>query len=272
MRYGIAKQAGNPSSYMDSLKLITRDEEYVALTRCSVRRQASIYYLPHVVTTRLTVTELSHCITTSCWNRKLQQAHMNVHDYNVDRFSELLHDIVYCRCRRKGDDLSEQSAYNSELTTGVATSGSTTAALAPPGCVLTNKPRYVVINDTVELEPFYYDVDRRYCEMLLRDRPVGTCIVRPFKLKHATIRYILSIRAAETYFHLFIRHAGKNGMYALGLEKEHEKRFKFPSDIVRYYQMNFLECTRAKTSIKLQLHPLPISDLTRATSAATSAT
>uniref|UniRef100_A0A182VZD0 SH2 domain-containing protein n=1 Tax=Anopheles minimus TaxID=112268 RepID=A0A182VZD0_9DIPT len=181
----------------------------------------------------------------------------------VDRFSELLRDIVYCRCRRRGDDLSEQSANNCEIS-GVATGGLTAAELPTSGCVLTNKPRYIVINDTVELEPFYYDVDRRYCELLLKDRPVGTCIVRPFKLKHATIRYILSIRAADTYFHLFIRHAGTNGMYALGLEKEQEKRFKFPTDIVRYYQVNLLECTRAKKSIKLQLHPLPISDLIKA--------
>uniref|UniRef100_A0A182S133 SH2 domain-containing protein n=1 Tax=Anopheles funestus TaxID=62324 RepID=A0A182S133_ANOFN len=175
----------------------------------------------------------------------------------VDRFSEVLRDIVYCRCRGKGDDLSEQSASNCEVST-VPTGGSTA------GCVLTNKPRYVVINDTVELEPFYYDVDRRYSELLLRDRPVGTCIVRPFKLKHATVRYILSIRAPETYFHLFIRHAGKNGMYALGLEKEQEKRFKFPVDIVRYYQGHLLECTGAKQSIKLQLQPLPISDVAKA--------
>ncbi|XP_052890073.1 uncharacterized protein LOC128298363 [Anopheles moucheti] len=173
----------------------------------------------------------------------------------VDRFSETLRDMVYCRCRGKGDDLSEQSANQCEVA-----GGSTTEH----GGVLTNRPRYVVINDTVELEPFYYDVDRRYSELLLRDRPVGTCIVRPFKLKHATIRYILSIRAQNTYFHLFIRHAGQNGMYALGLEKEQEKRFKFPTDIVRYYQIHLLECTRAKESTTLQLQPLPISDVAKA--------
>ncbi|XP_053659698.1 uncharacterized protein LOC128708742 [Anopheles marshallii] len=183
----------------------------------------------------------------------------------VDRFSETLRDIVYCRCSGKGDDLSEQSANQCGQVSAVPTGGPTAA---PPtsGCVLTNRPRYVVINDTVELEPFYYDVDRRYSELLLRDRPVGTCIVRPFKLKHATIRYILSIRAPETYFHLFIRHAGKNGMYALGLEKEQEKRFKFPTDIVRYYQIHRLVCTRAKQSTTLQLQPLPISDVAKADS------
>uniref|UniRef100_A0A182T557 SH2 domain-containing protein n=1 Tax=Anopheles maculatus TaxID=74869 RepID=A0A182T557_9DIPT len=171
----------------------------------------------------------------------------------VDRFSEVLRDLVYCRCRDKGDDLSE---YCEQVATVV-----TPEPVPSSDRVLTNKPRYVVLNDTVELEPFYYDVDRRYSELLLKDRPVGTCIVRPFKLKHATIRYILSIRAPDTYFHLFIRHAGQNGMYALGLEKEQEKRFKFPTDIVRYYQVHLLECTRATLSTTLQLQPLPISEL-----------
>uniref|UniRef100_A0A182PGM8 SH2 domain-containing protein n=1 Tax=Anopheles epiroticus TaxID=199890 RepID=A0A182PGM8_9DIPT len=169
----------------------------------------------------------------------------------VDRFSEVLRDIVYCRCRAT-EELPEQSDdCEQTMDEPVATS------------VLTNKPRYVVLNDTVELEPFYYDIDRRHCELLLRDRPTGTCIVRPFKMKHATIRYILSIRAPDTYFHLFIRHAGKNGMYALGLEKEQERRFKFPTDIVRYYAVHLLECTRATTCVNVQLQPLPISDLMR---------
>uniref|UniRef100_A0A182UBF1 SH2 domain-containing protein n=1 Tax=Anopheles melas TaxID=34690 RepID=A0A182UBF1_9DIPT len=174
----------------------------------------------------------------------------------VDRFSEVLRDLVYCRCRRaeQFDDCEVTAGDSVEPTVQLSAAG-----------VLTNKPRYVVINDTVELEPFYYDIDRRYCELLLRDRPAGTCIVRPFKLKHETIRYILSIRAPDTYFHLFIRHAGKNGMYALGLEKEQEKRFKFPTDIVRYYQAHLLECSRAsRVCTKLQLQPLPISDVLEA--------
>ncbi|XP_050071154.1 uncharacterized protein LOC126559088 [Anopheles maculipalpis] len=177
----------------------------------------------------------------------------------VDRFSDVLRDLLYCRCKSKGDDLSDNC--DQQVVTVEAGAPTDPVSSSSSERVLTNKPRYVVINDTVELEPFYYDVDRRYSELLLKDRPVGTCIVRPFKLKHATIRYILSIRAPDTYFHLFIRHAGQNGMYALGLEKDQEKRFKFPTDIVRYYQIHLLECTRAQLVTKLQLQPLPISDL-----------
>ncbi|XP_058128750.1 uncharacterized protein LOC131284126 [Anopheles ziemanni] len=177
-----------------------------------------------------------------------------------DRFSESIRDIVYCRCRKDLEVQSEASEQYKSVQPNPAVEESTNPSVRPT-LSLANKPRYVVINDTVELEPFFYDIDRHYSELLLKDRPAGTCLVRPFKLKHEHIRYILSIRACGTYFHLFIRHAGLNGMYALGLEKEPEKRFKFPTDIVRYYQLHALECTRATTTVKLQLIPLQLSDL-----------
>ncbi|XP_053680507.1 uncharacterized protein LOC128731409 [Anopheles nili] len=168
----------------------------------------------------------------------------------VNRFTETVRDAVHCRYR--SEVLVEPTSSGFVMSTGV--NDLTDSATGMGG------PRYVVINDTVELEPFYHDVDRRYSELLLRNCPEGTCIVRPFKLKHERIRYVLSIRGPGTFFHLFIRHAGKNGMYALGLEKEHERRFKFPADIVRYYQVHLLECTRAQRTIRLQLLPLPGSD------------
>ncbi|XP_050082627.1 uncharacterized protein LOC126569519 [Anopheles aquasalis] len=178
----------------------------------------------------------------------------------VDRFSELVRDLIYCRCRNcTGSSLDEDADQQSVHSGGGVVNSCVVADKTEPGEISTigGRPRYVLLNDTVELQPFYYDVDRRQCELLLKDRPDGTCLVRPFKLKHETIRYILSIRAAETYFHLFIRHAGNNGMYALGLEKQHEKRFKFASDIVHYYQLHSLECTRATAVIaKLKLSPL----------------
>uniref|UniRef100_A0A182QQL9 SH2 domain-containing protein n=1 Tax=Anopheles farauti TaxID=69004 RepID=A0A182QQL9_9DIPT len=168
----------------------------------------------------------------------------------VGRLLDSVRDIAYCR---RGTEVQPERS---------SSDGEVKPVPGERAGVLKDKPRYAVINDTVELEPFYYDIDRRCSELLLRDRPVGTCIVRPFKLKHETIRYILSIRGTGTFYHLFIRHAGQNGMYALGLEKEQEKRFKFPTDIVRYYQAHSLQCTKAKESTKLLLLPLPISDVT----------
>lgn len=42
---------------------------------------------------------------------------------------------------------------------------------------------YCVIYDTVELEPYFYNVDRVQCERMLEGGRDGVCIVRPFKFK-----------------------------------------------------------------------------------------
>ncbi|XP_058060470.1 uncharacterized protein LOC131211129 [Anopheles bellator] len=183
----------------------------------------------------------------------------------VDRFLETVRDVIYCRCRNEPSSQSDESVENRA---GASSGGDCSTKQSVPELPDNNKlepvlsastkPRYVLLNDTVELQPFYYDIDRRASELLLKNRPEGTCLVRPFKLKHENIRYILSIRAEGTYFHLFIRNAGKNGMYALGLEKRCEKRFKFPSDIVAYYQLHSLECTRATMIARLKLIPLQL--------------
>ncbi|XP_055616890.1 uncharacterized protein LOC129762527 [Toxorhynchites rutilus septentrionalis] len=120
---------------------------------------------------------------------------------------------------------------------------------------------YNVIYDTVELESYYYDVGRRQCEALLKGYKEGTCLVRPFKFKQSHIRYILSIKATSNYFHLFIRQTGPNRMYALGLEKQNERQFKFPADIVLYYRTHLLKCARNKIQIMLYLVPLENTEM-----------
>ncbi|EDS35946.1 conserved hypothetical protein [Culex quinquefasciatus] len=116
---------------------------------------------------------------------------------------------------------------------------------------------YCVIYDTVELEPYFCNVDREQCERMLEGGRDGVCIVRPFKLKHTHIRYILSVRAAGSHFHLFIRRAGPNGLqYALGLQKHRERLFRFPADIVQHYRTHLLEC--ANETVKIRLHLVPL--------------
>ncbi|XP_052863591.1 uncharacterized protein LOC128270231 [Anopheles cruzii] len=182
----------------------------------------------------------------------------------VDRFLETIRDVIYCRSRDEPSSQSDESVVDrASASSSVDCSLKQSVQLTDnnkvePVLSASTKPRYVLLNDTIELQPFYYDIDRRHSELLLKNRPEGTCLVRPFKIKHETIRYILSIRAESTYFHLFIRNAGQNGMYALGLEKRCEKRFKFPSDIVAYYQLHSLECTRATMLARLKLIPLQL--------------
>ena len=40
-----------------------------------------------------------------------------------------------------------------------------------------------VVYDMIELENYYKNVDRNESEKLLEGQPVGTCLVRPFKMK-----------------------------------------------------------------------------------------
>ncbi|XP_058812525.1 uncharacterized protein LOC131677031 [Topomyia yanbarensis] len=115
---------------------------------------------------------------------------------------------------------------------------------------------YNVIYDTVEIESYYYNVDRLQSEQMLKGHRVGSCLVRPFKLKHARIRYILTIHVAGSYFHLFIRRTGFNSTYALGLQKPRERYFKFPADIIQFYSTHLLECSNDTMKIRLYLVPL----------------
>ncbi|XP_053698762.1 uncharacterized protein LOC128745708, partial [Sabethes cyaneus] len=114
---------------------------------------------------------------------------------------------------------------------------------------------YNVIYDTVEIEPYFYRVDRNQSEKLLQGNRPGSCLVKSSKFKHTKIRYILTIHAARSYFHLYIRRTGFNGMYALGLPKQKERRFKFPADIVQYYCTHLLECANETATVKLNLLP-----------------
>ncbi|KXJ81476.1 hypothetical protein RP20_CCG019408, partial [Aedes albopictus] len=148
--------------------------------------------------------------------------------------------------------------------TNTTTTGSDPLVEVMPAPLLMGSSFYNVIYDTVELEPYFWAVDRTQSEEMLRGTPDGSCLVRPFKMKHPHIRYILSVHAAGTYFHLFIRLTTPNGLYALGLAKQKERHFKFPADIVQYYRTHRLECSSSSSSnsnsasAKIRLNLLPI--------------
>ncbi|XP_065079953.1 uncharacterized protein LOC135702840 [Ochlerotatus camptorhynchus] len=170
-----------------------------------------------------------------CHQREQPQANSD-HERHLPSDQQLVH--------RVDEDAATDSTKGTDL-------GMASAKLKGPSF-------YNVIYDTVELEPYFCAVDRPQSVEILRGHPDGACLVRPFKLKHAHIRYILSVHAAGAYFHLFIRKTSPNGMYALGLEKQKERQFKFPSDIVQYYRTHRLECATGDKAVKIRLHLLPI--------------
>lgn len=63
------------------------------------------------------------------------------------------------------------------------TTGSDPLVEVMPAPLLVGSSFYNVIYDTVELEPYFWAVDRIQSEEMLRGTPDGSCLVRPFKMK-----------------------------------------------------------------------------------------
>ncbi|XP_062565251.1 uncharacterized protein LOC134227632 [Armigeres subalbatus] len=167
-------------------------------------------------------------------------------------------DQYHCQQSSNGDDPQQPEQHWREQDAAQRETKGTDPPEAMASMMMTGSGLYNVIYDTVELEPYFWAVDRPKSEEMLRGSPVGSCLVRPFKTQHPHIRYILSVHAAGVYFHLFIRLTAPNRMYALGLVKRKERQFKFPSDIVQYYQTHRLECSSSAAGAKFRLHLLPI--------------
>ncbi|XP_055524778.1 uncharacterized protein LOC129718233 [Wyeomyia smithii] len=170
---------------------------------------------------------------------------------SASRSTVFAEDQYQCQAGRRGHHLQQQQPPPQPCD-----GDGTTDAGTGKGTDLRRAGLYNVIYDTVEIEPYFYRVDRSQSEKLLERSSLGACLVRPSKFGHAEIRYILTIHAARSYFHLYIRRTGFNGMYALGLPKPKERRFKFPADIVQYYCTHLLECANGTVTVKLYLRPL----------------
>lgn len=126
---------------------------------------------------------------------------------------------------------------------------------------------YVIVDDAdvnyaeieerhVEKEQYYFTVDRPTAERMLHGREDGSCLVRPFKAADQWIRYIVSIWAADQYYHLFIRQVDRRQRYAIGQKKSQERCFGSPSEIVEFYTEHPLLCTNKVRSQCVQLRPI----------------
>ncbi|XP_058467239.1 uncharacterized protein LOC131440194 [Malaya genurostris] len=193
------------------------------------------------------IMELAYC------QRRWPRPQLDIHSSVAQSCSSLrttsIRDEDQYQCHRQMHNTGSAVQPPDALTTVTDVSGEKSTDLTRHGV-------YNVIYDTVEVESYYYNVDRLQSEQLLSGLPNGSCLVRPFKFKHHRIRYILTIYAASSHFHLFIRQTGCNGTYALGLQKPKERYFKFAADIVQFYSTHLLECTNGTVKIRLNLVPL----------------
>lgn len=108
----------------------------------------------------------------------------------------------------------------------------------------------------VEKEQYYFTVDRPTAERMLHGREDGSCLVRPFKAADQCIRYIVSIWAADQFYHLFIRQVDRRQRYAIGQKKSQERCFGSPSEIVEFYTEHPLLCTNKTRSQCIKLRPI----------------
>ncbi|EDW84421.2 uncharacterized protein Dwil_GK14117 [Drosophila willistoni] len=117
---------------------------------------------------------------------------------------------------------------------------------------------YVEIEDRrIETEPYYFTVDRAMAEQMLEGREDGSCLVRPFKAADLCIKYIVSIYAANEFYHLFVRQLhGQRHLYGIGQVKPHERHFASPSHIVEFYAEHPLLCTNKQRSQCVRLKPI----------------
>ncbi|XP_059610838.1 uncharacterized protein LOC132257818 [Phlebotomus argentipes] len=107
----------------------------------------------------------------------------------------------------------------------------------------------------VEAKPYFRLVDRESAEDLLKGGPDGACLVRPFKEKDESIKYVLSVYAQEKFFHLHLRQTPDGG-FVVGLEKAIEKEFPSPIHCVDYYRHHNLRCINSSGNVVVTLKPI----------------
>ncbi|XP_055696595.1 uncharacterized protein LOC129797779 [Lutzomyia longipalpis] len=107
----------------------------------------------------------------------------------------------------------------------------------------------------VEAKSYFRLVDRESAEDLLRGKQDGACLVRPFKEKDDSIKYVLSVYAQEKFFHLHLRQT-VDGSFVIGLEKAIEKEFSSPIHCVDYYRHNNLRCINSSGNVVVTLKPI----------------
>ena len=74
-----------------------------------------------------------------------------------------------------------------------------------------------------------------------------------------SVKYILSLVVKNIFFHLFIRQVRTDAYtnkYAIGHEKHNEMLFCSLQELVRYYSLHKLRCTKQFIAFELVLIPI----------------
>ena len=116
-------------------------------------------------------------------------------------------------------------------------------------------------NKPIEQECYFFrSLHRENSEKVLENRVCGNFLIRlAIDIPNKSVKYILSLVVKNIFFHLFIRHVRTDAhtmKYAIGHEKQNEKLFSSLQELVRYYGLHKLRCTKQFIDFELVLIPI----------------
>lgn len=116
-------------------------------------------------------------------------------------------------------------------------------------------------NKPIEKENFFFrNLHREHSEKVLKNRVCGNFLIRlAIDIPDKSVKYILSLVIKNIFFHLFVRKIRTDAYtdkYAIGHKKQNEKLFSSLQELVRYYSMHKLKCTKQFIVFELVLIPI----------------
>lgn len=116
-------------------------------------------------------------------------------------------------------------------------------------------------NKPIENECYFFrNLHREHSEKVLKNRVCGNFLIRlAIDIPDKSVKYILSLVIKNMFFHLFVRQIRTDAFtkkYAIGHKKQNEKLFSSLQELVRYYSLHKLRCTKQFIDFELVLIPI----------------
>lgn len=107
---------------------------------------------------------------------------------------------------------------------------------------------------------FFRNLQREHSEKMLKNRVCGNFLIRlAIDIPDKSVKYILSLVVKNIFFHLFVREVKTDAStekYAIGHKKPNEKLFSSLKELVRYYSLHKLRCSKQFIDFELVLIPI----------------
>lgn len=124
-----------------------------------------------------------------------------------------------------------------------------------------NSKSYSEDNKPVESECYFFrNLHREHSEKVLKNRVCGNFLIRvAIDIPDKSVKYILSLVVKNIFFHFFVRGVKTDintEKYAIGHKKQNEKLFSSLQELIRYYSLHKLRCSKQFIDFELVLIPI----------------